>query len=165
MPLCGGAKSDAKVWWPLSLQNVYVLAITSLASEYLPTGLGAQIALPTLVSSGMELVGEAGAGGGGGGVVDDVEVDDVEVDDVEVDDVEVDDFEVDDVEVDDFEVDDVDLLDDVGRLDEDADDVVPGVLRTWPGCKSLMDIPGFAASRAATGTPCSAAILARVSPG
>lgn len=102
MPLCGGAKSDAKVWWPLSSQNVYVLAITSLASEYLPTGLGAQLALPTLVSSGMELVGEAGAcgrgcvaGGGGGGVVDDV-----------------------------------DSLDDVGRLDEDADDVVPDVLRT-----------------------------------
>ena len=76
MPLCGGSKSDAKEWWPLSSQNVYVLATTSLASKYLPKGLVTQLAKPILVSSGMELVGEAVAGGEGGEVADDVDVDD-----------------------------------------------------------------------------------------
>ena len=66
-------------------------------------GLGAQLALPILVSSGMVLVGETGVGGG---VVVTIRV------------------------VDDVEVDDVDLVDDLGRLDEDADGVVPGVSRT-----------------------------------
>lgn len=42
----------------------------SSASWYLPTGLGAQLAEPTLVSWAIVVVGEGGGeGGGGGGVV------------------------------------------------------------------------------------------------
>ena len=39
-----------------------------------------------------------------------------------------------------------------------------GMLRTCPGSRSLTEILGFAASRAASETPCSSAILNRVSP-
>lgn len=68
--------------------------MTSLASEYLPIGLGAQLAEPTLVMSAMEVVGEAGVvvvvagggggGGGGGGVLDD-ELEDDELEDDKLD--------------------------------------------------------------------------------
>lgn len=114
-------------------------------------GLGAQLGRPMLVMSAMEVVGEAGVvvvvgggGGGGGGVLDDDLVD---------------------VGVLDGAVAVVDLskvvAPKVGLL---ATAFGAGTLRTSPGCKSLAEIPGFAASRAATETPCSAAILARVSP-
>lgn len=73
--------------------------MTSLASEYLPIGLGAQLAVPTLVMSAVEVVGEAGVvvvvaggsgggggGGGGGGVLDD-ELEDDELEDDKLEDV------------------------------------------------------------------------------
>lgn len=103
-------------------------------------GLGAQVALPMLVMSAMELVGEAGVGvvvGGGGGVVVDDELDDVDVLDRDV------------------------VVVDLTKVVAEPE---AGTLRAWPGCRSLTEILGFAASRAATETPCSAAILARVSP-
>ena len=120
-------------------------------------GLGAQLGRPMLVMSAVKVDGEAGVrvgGGGGGGVLDD-----------------------DDDDVDGFEWDDEGELDggfalvdgckvvaaEVGVLLVTA--LGAGTLRTCPGCKSLMEILGFAASRAATETPCSAAILDRVSPG
>ena len=117
------------------------------ASWYLPMGLGAQLGLATEVRSAVTTAGDglgAGVGGGGGGgggvLVDEVDVVGLCDEDVEV------------VEV--------------VMLDEELFDTElgAGTLRTCPGCKSLAEIPGFAASRAATETPCSAAILARVSP-
>lgn len=111
-------------------------------------GLGAQLGRPMLVMSAMEVVGEAGVvvvvGGGGGGVLDDDLVD---------------------VGVLDGAVAVVDLSKVVApKVELLATAFGAGTLRTSPGCKSLAEIPGFAASRAAMETPCSAAILARVSP-
>lgn len=68
-------------------QNGLVFALTSLESENLPEGLGAQLAEPTLVISAVMVVGEPGegvvvGGGGGAGLLDD-ELDD-ELDDVRV---------------------------------------------------------------------------------
>ena len=69
-------------------QNGLVFALTSLASENLPEGLGAQLAEPTLVISAVMVVGEPGegvvvGGGGGAGLLDD-ELDDVRVLDKDV---------------------------------------------------------------------------------
>ena len=117
-------------------------------------GLGAQLGMPTVVMSAVKVFGEAGVGvvvgGGGGGVLDDDDVD----------------FELDEeCELDEgfalFDVSKV-VAAEVGLL---VTALGAGILRTCPSCKSLTEILGFAASRAATETPCSAAILARVSPG
>ena len=137
-------------------------------------GLGAQLGRPMLVVSAMMLVGAGGVvvvvGAGGGGVLDD------DVVGAGGGGVLDDDF----VGAGGGGVLDDDLVD-VGVLDGDVVFVDPrkvvasnvglcvtafgaGTLRTSPGCKSLTEIPGFAASRAATEPPCSAAILARVSP-
>lgn len=113
-------------------------------------GLGAQLAWPTLLMSAVMGGGEAGVGGGGGGGVleeeeggggGELEVDGGFVALVDVCKV---------------------VAGEVGLL---VTALGAGILRTWPGCKSLTEAFGFAASRAATETPCSAAILARVSPG
>ena len=117
-------------------------------------GLGAQLGKPMLVMSAVTLVGPAGVvvvvvGAGGGGVLDDDFVD-VGVLDGDVLDGDV-------VVVDLRRV----VAPDVGLC---VIEFGAGTLRTSPGCKSLTEIPGFAASRAATVPPCSAAILARVSP-
>ena len=111
-------------------------------------GLGAQLARLMLVMSMMKVVGEAGVvvgvGEGGGGVLED------ELDDVGV-------FDEDVAVVDRSKA----VAPEVGLF---ATASGAGTLRTCPGCKSLMGIPRLAASRAATETPCSAAIPARVSP-
>ena len=104
-------------------------------------GLGAQLGRPTVLMSAVTAVGEAGVGvggGGGGGVLDDDDDDDGG-------------FAL----VDGCKVVAAELVTALGA----------GTLKTCPGSKSLMETLGFAASRAATETPCSAAILARVSPG
>lgn len=107
-------------------------------------GLGAQLGMPTVVMSAVKVfvVGGGGGGGegggGGGGVLED-----------------------DDVGFALFDVSKV-VAAEVGLL---VTALGAGILRTCPSCKSLTEILGFAASRAATETPCSAAILAIVSPG
>lgn len=154
-PLYGAANSDARVRWPLSSQNVYVFAATSSASENLPMGLGAQLGMPTVEMSAVKVFGEAGVGvvvgGGGGGVLEDDDDDFFTLDgEGELDGG----FAL-------FDVCKV-VAADVGLL---VTALGAGILRTCPGCRSLTETLGFAASRAATETPCSAATLARVSPG
>lgn len=120
-------------------------------------GLGAQLGRPMVVMSAVKVFGVAGVGvvvgAGAGGVLEEEDDDDVN-------------FELDD----ECELDGGFALVDVCKVVAAEVGLLmtaleAGILRTCPGCKSLMEILGFAASRAATETPCSAAILTRVSPG
>lgn len=119
-------------------------------------GLGAQLGRPMVVMSAVKVFGVAGVGvvvgAGAGGVLEEEDDDDVN-------------FELDD----ECELDGGFALVDVCKVVAAEVGLLmtaleAGILRTCPGCKSLMEILGFAASRAATETPCSAAILTRVSP-